>query len=531
MLETLREYGLERLRAAGEEPEMRRRHALLMTDLAEAAEPHLTSATRDPWMARLDADLDNIRAALSWSLSDGGDAAVGLRLAGALGWYWYFRGYFVEGRKWLEVSISQIGHAQSLHARAKALHIASVIVGAQGDRRLAKRWVGEAIEIWRLDKDSGEFAFALTMLGICTVVEGDVEGGCLLIEQGIEPLRRNQDAWRLAVALDRLGDALTWRSDYDGAAQAYRESMALFHHLGDAWGEGMECRELGGVALYVERYDEALQHYENALHLETRVGNKQARAMALSGLGVASFMRSDYGRSVAHFEMALSYFRELGFPRFILMVLRFLGYAAVLRSAFRVAADIYAEYVEIARTHGTESDLVLGLYAVAGLSANIQQVEESAKLLAFADIRRRKARIAVRTPDASYLETTRKTTRELLTNATWSQLSRSGEAMTKDEALTLALSVCSLAKQTTDGRFFAKLQKAPLLEERNPHGLSKREIELLSLVAVGLSNAEIATRLFLSPNTVRAHLYSIYSKIDVNSRTAAAHYARVNNLA
>jgi predicted ATPase/DNA-binding NarL/FixJ family response regulator len=531
MLETLREYGLERLRAAGEEPEMRRRHALLMTDLAEAAEPHLTSAARDPWMVRLDADLDNIRAALSWSLSEGGDAQLGLRLAGALGWYWYFRGYFVEGRKWLEKVIAQDVEAQSPHVRAKALHAASVIAGAQADRLTAQRWAAEAVDIWRNEGDSTELPFALTMLGLATVGAGDVAGGCLLVEKGVEQLRRVGDNWRLAVGLDRLADAISWHPDFEGAARAYHESMVLFQELGDLWGEAIERRELGGVALYFGHIDEAIQHYESALQLGTRVGNKQARAIALMGLGMAALRKEDFDKAEAQLEAALSYYKELGTPRYVMMTLRLLGYAAILKDDHQRAAEGFIEYLSIARVHGTEADTVLGLYAVARLSAAKHQAELTMTLLSFADATRRAAKVVVPTLDAAQLNTVVKLTRNQVPKGTWEQFSRSSKSVSKEEAFNTALAVCTRTIQTSDGASSVPATKVRRPQEPNPHGLSKREIELLGLVAVGLSNAEIAAQLFLSPNTVRAHLYSIYSKIDVTSRTAAAHYARKRNLA
>ena len=532
MLETLREYGLERLRAAGEEAEMRRRHALLMTDLAEAAEPHLTSAARDPWMARLDADLDNIRAALSWSLSDVGDAGVGLRLAGALGWYWYFRGYFVEGRRWLERAIAQDSEVPSANTRAKAFHVMSVIADAQADDRAAHQWAGEAVQIWRRTSSKTELPFVQTLLGLITVVVGDVDDGYSLIEEGVGQLRQVGDDWRLALGLERLGDAQFRRSDFGGSANSYHEGMALFERLGDLWGQSIGQYALGGLALTLKRYDEALEHFENALQIETRVGNRLARTYLLGSLGMVSFMKMDYDKAAAHFQVVLSYFREVCAPRYVLIMVRYLGYAAILQAKYSWAADLYMEYLSVVKAHGTDSDLVHGMNAIASLSAAIRQPELSAKLLAFAEARRLTANVVMRDLDASQLESTLKLATRLLPNDTWRQLSRSGESLSKDEALDIALTVCTMAKQTADEVIIATAAKnVRRSKEPGPNILSNREIELLSLLTIGLSNAEIAARLFLSPNTVRAHLYSIYNKIDVTSRTAAAHYARTHNFA
>ena len=129
MLETIRAYGLEELEASGEGEEARTRHAHFYLGLAEEAEPHLLGAGRDAWTERLKAEHDNLRATLSWSISEG-QAELAWRLAGALFWYWYHGGYWSEGRAWLErtlgtapETVASAGAPMS-EAWIKALHSA-----------------------------------------------------------------------------------------------------------------------------------------------------------------------------------------------------------------------------------------------------------------------------------------------------------------------------------------------------------------------------------------------------------------------
>ncbi len=107
MLQTIREYALEQLAASGEEGAVKRRHADFYLRLAETAEPHLLHPERDEWLERLEHAHDNLRAALVWSSSENGAARTGLRLAGALSWFWYQRGYLREGRTFLEALLAQ----------------------------------------------------------------------------------------------------------------------------------------------------------------------------------------------------------------------------------------------------------------------------------------------------------------------------------------------------------------------------------------------------------------------------------------
>jgi predicted ATPase len=106
LLETVRQYALERLREGGEEAQWRGRHLAHFVAVTEEAEPQLTGADQRTWLERLEAEHDNLRSALAWSSTAGGDAARGLRLAGAFWWFWYVRGYFGEGRRWLSALLA-----------------------------------------------------------------------------------------------------------------------------------------------------------------------------------------------------------------------------------------------------------------------------------------------------------------------------------------------------------------------------------------------------------------------------------------
>src|SRR5262249_18470059 len=131
MLETIREYGLERLDAAGEETEARQRDANWCLDLAERAEPKLMGPEQAAWFTRLDIEHDNLRAALGWAI-DRRDAELAARLGGALRRFWNLRGHSEEGRRWLERAFA-LGANLPPAIRAKTLLAAGVIAYRQGD--------------------------------------------------------------------------------------------------------------------------------------------------------------------------------------------------------------------------------------------------------------------------------------------------------------------------------------------------------------------------------------------------------------
>jgi non-specific serine/threonine protein kinase len=132
LLETIRQYGREKLEASGEAEDVRRRHALFFLRLAEEAEPAMLGPQQDAWMGRLEMEHDNLRAALGW-LRQEGALERDLRLAGALGRFWWFRGYFTEGRAWLEELLELAEAPGRTVVRAKALHALGVLIHRSAD--------------------------------------------------------------------------------------------------------------------------------------------------------------------------------------------------------------------------------------------------------------------------------------------------------------------------------------------------------------------------------------------------------------
>jgi predicted ATPase len=163
MLETIREYALERLEASGEAEAVRRQHTDYYLALAEAAAPQLHGAEQRAWLDRLDAEHDNLRAALAWSQTVPSGAGVGLRLAGALSVFWFVHGHVSEGRKWLAVVL--VREAGTLAARAKALIGAGYLAGFQEDNVAAHTHFEESLALFRKVGDKAGIAAALRGLG------------------------------------------------------------------------------------------------------------------------------------------------------------------------------------------------------------------------------------------------------------------------------------------------------------------------------------------------------------------------------
>jgi len=248
MLEAIREHALEHLEASGEAAALGRRHGEFCLQLAEAAEPHLMSAAREPWLQRLDAEHNNCRAALRWAV-DNGEVETGLRLAGALRWFWYHRGHFGEGLQWATQLLAMPAASARTRARAKALYCAGSLAFYYSNPAAACPLLDESVAICRELGDEQQLARTLTFASLPTSLSRQAFAEARAqAEESVALLRASDNRWDLALALTYAG-VIIW-TDPDAQAQAtalLSESVDLFRALGDEWGAGGSVLYLGAI--------------------------------------------------------------------------------------------------------------------------------------------------------------------------------------------------------------------------------------------------------------------------------------------
>ena len=236
LLETIRQYGREKLEASGEAEDVRRRHALFFLRLAEEAEPAMLGPQQDAWMGRLEMEHDNLRAALGW-LRQEGALERDLRLAGALGRFWWFRGYFTEGRAWLQELLELTEASGRTAVRAKALHAQGVLIHrsadyAAGDQELARSRLEESIEIYRELGDVPRTAVVLWNLGRLSNEAGDLETARSSLEESLELERRLGNERGIAQTRSSLGFTSLLRGEHESARAHLEESLRILRRLG-----------------------------------------------------------------------------------------------------------------------------------------------------------------------------------------------------------------------------------------------------------------------------------------------------------
>jgi predicted ATPase len=362
ILETLREFGLERLEAHDEADELRRRHAEYFLDLAEAAEADLGGPDAPAWSARLEQDHDNLRAALTWSV-ERGDAIAALRLTGALWRFWSERGYLSEGRHWLQATLA-LPHdvpGDSAPARIKALVGATHLATEQGLLNEAGPLGAQAVALAR---DLGErrlLIAALNTQGVLAWQRGAYEEAARRHEEALSLARMSDERAGVAAALAGLASAAIRTGRPDRVGALLRQSLTEYRALGDIRGIAETLKNLCFQAMYAGALDEAERLGDEALgHLRT-LGDTGGTAEVLWVLGLAAQSQRCDDRALALHEESLAIRRNRGDERSAAKSLAALGALALSRGELVRARTLLADSQSPLRAQDDHHGLALTL--------------------------------------------------------------------------------------------------------------------------------------------------------------------------
>ena len=436
MLETIRQYGGERLEEVGEAAHVREQHAGYYLAVAEEAEPELKGERQVAWLARLEQEHDNLRVAMVWSL-ERGELEEAARLGWALWLFWGIRSHLAEGRRSMERALSARGSvAMSASARAKALFVAGMMANYEGDHLSA------------------------------------------------EPL--------------------------------VQESLRLFKELEDKVGTAYALSNAGYVALGRGRYQQAMAVIEEAADLFLEEGEKWGAAIELGFLAVAWRNQGDHERAKRLAQRGLAISREIGERQAITSALYTLAVLAQTEGEDEYARNLFEEGLRLSAELGNEADVAHCLEGLASMYGAEGKIVRAARLWGAEETLREKLEDAVYTyvPDRALHRSQVAAVRSQLDGGTWTAAWAEGRSMSLEQAVEYAL------------------EQAPDPAAPKPYlaGLSTREADVLRLVATGLTNAEVAEKLFLSSRTVDWHLSSIYRKLGLHSRTEASRFASEHDL-
>jgi predicted ATPase/DNA-binding CsgD family transcriptional regulator len=470
MLEPVRQYARERLEESGEAQAMRRAHAEYFLALAEEAEPRLWKSGDKAWFDRLEKEHDNMRAALSWTVEHE-EAELALRLGGALWWFWHARGYYSEGRRWLERALSEEGRT-SAGARAKALDGVGWLASEQSDMDRA--------------------------------VAAAEEGLKLCDEAGIEGV----------IAADfkyLLGHAAWLRGDYEPAAKLFEQSLVLHREARNSRGVAWSVCSLAAVAGDRGDYEREKLLYEEGIALSREMGSASMLGTFLIRRGYVYLLEGDHERATALNEAAAELYRKRGYRGGLQYALDNLGWAALVREDHERAKALHEESLVLCKEM---DDKVVGSESLEGLAcsaASRGEAQRAARLFGAAATLREAVGYQQRPRVRSLREPYLAAARPRLSEAEWEVAFAEGRNMGLEEAVEYALSEEGSATPLTT------VPEQSSAEE-SPPTLTRREREVANLLERRFTNRQIASQLHLSERTVDKHVANILRKLNLHSR-------------
>ncbi|HEV7126121.1 MAG TPA: tetratricopeptide repeat protein [Ktedonobacterales bacterium] len=378
MLATIREFAEERLGAGGGEEWARRRHADVTLAFTDQAERGLQSGERTVWSRAATAELDNVRAALHWSLTH--DAAEhALRIVGNLDWFWDAVARDREGWAWSQAALAMTGAEQHGWGYARALFAAGSIAWNVSAFEASTRLLTESVARFRTLDDRRSLGQALMSLGLTALYQGKLDTAHQHVAESVALFETVDDRWNLGLALFSSGETQYARNPA-AARAAYERSLAVFRSVGDPWGIAHALTGLGGLAMRAADYVAARRLMEEALALRRSVNNPGAIATSLTSLGELARREGDDDNALPYLEDGLARFRELGDAEHVAWTLRNLALVATRRGDWRRAMATLAECLTLRVEQGNPAQIAKTFTAIAHALLPRGEAEQAARL-------------------------------------------------------------------------------------------------------------------------------------------------------
>lgn len=480
LLETIREYALEKLKEAGEVTRLHDRHLDFFVARAEEIAPKLQgSSYQSLWRNWLDGELDNIRAALNWALQSG-HVELGLRLAVALFGFWTSHGSMREGRAWLERLLAQADEQLPIVLRARAVMYAGMMAGFLGDVAAAKAHEGTAVALRDAAGEGGLQLLALAQAPrvLAAMVDGDFATAYIISERTVQLFRQLGDDYELIMALGTQALAAMGRGEYRLARSLADEAVSIAQRIGDPYRTALITASLGRLEYCEQNFGRARAYYEEALAGLRQMGRMREEPFALEGLAYALLQQNDLVRAHALLSESLALYKSRGDSKGMAECLIGFGALASERGMQAGAARLLTAAVNLG------GSIFMSLLRAEGMEYDYYLALARAKL----------------------------------TDQAFEQAQQEGRVQTLEQAIEYALSLPLVTEKTVD-------------EPKDEFNvLTAREREIVALIGQGKSNGEISTQLVLSKRTVEKHVANILSKLELTSRPQVVRWATEHHL-
>jgi predicted ATPase/DNA-binding CsgD family transcriptional regulator len=530
MLETIREYAVEMLSTSGEEQSIRLAHATYYVALAEESERELGGPRQAIWLERLEDEHDNLRAAMNWALKQDGNNAerhieLALRLGGALRRFWQMHGHLDEGQTFLARALAATdGVEVSLRARARALIAAGTLASIQNDYDRTETYCRQSLALFRELGDQQGTALSLYLLSVVPWMKGDSIAARSMTQEALGLFREMGDKERVAWSLSTLGLLDAQEGKYDSARTLYEESLAAHRELGDKRGIATSLLYLAQL-LFVSQGDEAAVRslLEESLSLFSDLGEKEGIANSYSLAGQLSLNRGDLAAARLQTEESILLYREMGHRKALAESLAILAQVRAAEGEQSAALSLYEESLAIARELNHSALIASCLEGIAQVVSTQGKSWWAALLLGAAESLREAINVPIPRVEQGSYERTVAAIRSDLGEFDFTLARSNGRSMSPEQAFSNRAHEKPLPPTQTSA--------AATPTRTYPAGLTARQVQVLRLLARGMTNNEIASELGLSEKTVAHHLTHIFNKTSSENRVAAVAFAIHHGLA
>ena len=533
MLETIREYGLEAL-AANEKLEVTRAaHANYYLRHSEEVEPKPGDPQQAVSLERLEREHGNLRAAMRFSLERGeagqdmeDEGEMALRFGVVLRNFWIIHGHWSEGRNFLERALAVSEGTVSV-MRAKVLEAAASLAIYQIDYDRGEALCRESLAQCRECGDPVGTTFSLYLLGTIAWQRGDFAMARSLVEESLALEREMGDKEPIASLLSDLAGMATQQGEYAKAHALLEESLATHRELGDARGIANSLRALA-LTLFVSRGDSARVRslLEESLVLSRELGDKADIARCLSHSALVALQQGDAATARVLAEESMALHRETGDRWGIAWLLSILARVEAGQGEHTAALGLYKESLASARKIGSKLIIAFCLEGMASVLATQGEPKQAVRLWGAAAALRESMGAPIWPVERASYERLVAVVRAQLGEALFAALWTEGRTMPPEQAFAVQGSA-AIPTPLPAGQLSTPVARSSVTA---PAGLTRRESEVIRLLAMGLTSTQIAEQLVISLSTVNTHVRSIYTKLDVPSRSAATRYAVEHHL-
>jgi predicted ATPase len=434
-LETIHEFAREKLKQAGEEVTMRNRHLAYFCQMAEQFEIEIEREDQTIWLNHCEAEHNNMRAALDWSLKNGADLQTGIRLAASLGLFWYLHSHFVEGLERIKIFLQKARDLGDERILAKLLFRTADLHLHRAEFDSAVRLGNEAVALSRKINDKPLIAWALYVQGDIYLAIHDLTAAEKSLTESVEVCLEIQYAAVQDISLLLLSTILLRQGELDRAHTTVLEGLALAEQLSDPWGIASGLRTLGEILLKKKKYVEARMNFERSLQASRLVGDKIIVGSALVNLAILTNLQGQFEESDHYAEEALGIFQLIGDETQQPFPLRIMGYAAVQAGNLVRARVLMRESLIGNASLQNLGGQLACLVGMAQCSLAEKDVQEAVMLCALAHNYRQEKNLKLHETDELAFESVLKQCKKKLGKARYESSYKQGQSLKLEDTL------------------------------------------------------------------------------------------------